>query len=189
MADTIREGLLAELADTSAGQAGNAALGSKTLTITNGSTTFSGVIAGLGGGLTISGGTQTLAGTSNTYSGTTTINSNSTLAGGATHAFSASSAVTINGNGILDLGSTTQTIAALNSASTSAEVTSLSGTGTAGTLVVNNGGAYAGKIVDGHNASNAASTTALTLNGGTLTLSGTGNTYTGATTVNNTGTL
>jgi autotransporter-associated beta strand protein len=57
---------------------GTVSLGSQTLTITNGSTTFSGVIAdgGLGGGtggsLTIAGGTQVLAG-ANTYTGGTTI--------------------------------------------------------------------------------------------------------------------
>src|SRR5262249_57924732 len=62
------------LQDSGASPSGHVALGSQTLTITNGSTTFSGVIAdgGLGGGLAVTGGTQTLAGV-NTYTGMTTI--------------------------------------------------------------------------------------------------------------------
>ncbi|MBI3700440.1 MAG: autotransporter domain-containing protein, partial [Afipia sp.] len=52
--------------------AGGVTLGSKTLTISNGSTTFSGIIAGTGG-LSITGGTETLSG-ANTYTGGTTIN-------------------------------------------------------------------------------------------------------------------
>jgi fibronectin-binding autotransporter adhesin len=66
------------LTDYGANPSGIVALGSQTLTITNGSTTFSGVIAdgglgsGMGGNLTIAGGTQTLAGV-NTYTGATTI--------------------------------------------------------------------------------------------------------------------
>ena len=54
-------------------------LGAQTLTLTNASDTFSGVISGQGGGLTIAGGTETLTGT-NTYTGATTINSGATLA-------------------------------------------------------------------------------------------------------------
>lgn len=59
-------------------------LGSKTLTITNALSSFSGVLmdggngGGTGGSLTIAGGTQTLTGT-NTFTGTTTINSGATL--------------------------------------------------------------------------------------------------------------
>src|SRR5262249_58737805 len=55
---------------------GNVALGGQTLTITIGSTTFSGVLsdggigAGANGGLTVSGGTQTPTG-GNTYTGAT----------------------------------------------------------------------------------------------------------------------
>ncbi|MBR1213918.1 autotransporter outer membrane beta-barrel domain-containing protein [Bradyrhizobium sp. JYMT SZCCT0180] len=56
---------------------GSVALGAKTLTITNASDTFAGVISGTGG-LTISGGMQTLSGV-NTYLGATTV-SGGTLA-------------------------------------------------------------------------------------------------------------
>src|SRR5262249_10224294 len=47
-------------------------LGGQTLTISNGSTTYAGIIQGTGG-LTLTGGTQTLSG-ANTYAGGTTIN-------------------------------------------------------------------------------------------------------------------
>src|SRR5262249_50554130 len=63
---------------------GNVSLGGQTLTLTNASGTFSGVMAdggtsgGTGGRLTIAGGTETLTGT-NTYTGATTINAGATL--------------------------------------------------------------------------------------------------------------
>jgi fibronectin-binding autotransporter adhesin len=64
---------------------GGVSLGAQTLTLTNASGTFSGVLAdgglfgGVGGGLTIGGGTETLTGT-NTYTGATTIDLGATLA-------------------------------------------------------------------------------------------------------------
>ena len=63
---------------------GSVELGAQTLTITNASGTFSGVLAdgglfgGTGGSLTIAGGTVTLTGT-NTFTGATTIDSGATL--------------------------------------------------------------------------------------------------------------
>jgi len=57
-------------------------LGIMSLTLTNASGTFSGVISdagGAGGSLTIAGGTETLTGT-NTYVGATSISSGATLA-------------------------------------------------------------------------------------------------------------
>src|SRR5581483_11600155 len=65
--------------------AGGVGLGAQTLTLTNASGVFSGVIAdggafgGVGGGLTIGGGSETLTGT-NTYTGLTTVNVGATLA-------------------------------------------------------------------------------------------------------------
>jgi autotransporter-associated beta strand protein len=56
---------------TLAGVSGTVKLGSKTLTIANGATTFGGTLQGTGG-LTVSGGTEVLSGT-NTYSGKTTV--------------------------------------------------------------------------------------------------------------------
>jgi fibronectin-binding autotransporter adhesin len=61
---------------------GTVALGAQTLTLTNASDNFAGVIGG-SGGFTLAGGTQTLSG-QNTYTGLTTItNGTLTLAGGA----------------------------------------------------------------------------------------------------------
>jgi fibronectin-binding autotransporter adhesin len=137
---------------------------------------ISSVIAGLGA-LTASGGTLTLSGL-NTYSGVTTIDSGAVLAAGVADAFSASSAVTDNGE--LDLGTTDQTIAALNGTNTAALVGSFSGTGTGpAVLTINNGGSFAGVVEDG----SAGAATALMLAGGTLTLTG-DNLYTGVTTIN-----
>jgi fibronectin-binding autotransporter adhesin len=66
---------------TSLAGSGTTMLGAQTLTITNASSTFSGVIGGTGG-LVIAGGTQTLSG-ANTYSGGTTV-SGGTLQGTTT---------------------------------------------------------------------------------------------------------
>jgi autotransporter-associated beta strand protein len=98
------------LADAGSNPSGVVALGSKTLTITNGSTTFSGTIAdgglfgGTGGSLTIAGGTQTLAGT-NLYTGATTINLGATLALLNSGSISTSSGVAANGT--FDISQTT----------------------------------------------------------------------------------
>src|SRR5262245_18873505 len=57
-------------------------LGVQTLTISNGSTTYAGIIQGTGG-LTLSGGTQTLSG-ANTYTGATNVNAGTLQAGANT---------------------------------------------------------------------------------------------------------
>ncbi|MDH2398954.1 autotransporter domain-containing protein [Bradyrhizobium sp. SSUT18] len=158
---------------------GIVALGSKTLTITNGSF-FGGVIqdggigGGAGGNLAIANGAvQQFYGT-NTYTGTTTIASGGELDlinfGGSDGSIATSSNVIANG--IFD-------ISAL-SAGTS--IKSLSGSGAvnlgASTLTITNGnGTFAGVIDDG------GAGGGLTVAGGTQTLSG-ANTYSGATTVN-----
>lgn len=158
---------------------GTVSLGSKTLTITNGSF-FGGVIqdggiaGGTGGNLAIaSGATQQLYGT-NTYTGTTTIVSGGELDlitfGGSDGSIATSSNVIANG--FFD-------ITAL-SAGTS--IKSLAGSGNvnlgANTLTITNGnGTFAGVIDDG------AAGGGLTLTGGTQTLTG-NNTYSGLTTVN-----
>ncbi len=155
------------------------ALGSKTLTITNGSF-FGGVIqdggiaGGVGGNLAIANGaTQQLYGT-NTYTGTTTIAAGGELDlinfGGSDGSIATSSNVIANG--IFD-------ISAL-SAGTS--VKSLSGSGAvnlgANTLTITNGNSTFAGIIDDGGAGGG-----LTMAGGTQILSG-ANTYTGATTVN-----
>ena len=152
-------------------------LGANTLILTDAGGDYEGDISGTGG-LTISAGLETLSGT-NTYSGTTTIDSGAVLAAGAVDAFSANSAVTDNGE--LDLGSDDQAIKALNGTNASALVGSFSGSGPGtAVLTISNGGAYAGEIEDG---TVSGVKTALTLTGGTLTLNGIDNTYSGTTTI------
>lgn len=93
---------------------GTVSLGSHVLSITNGTTSFAGAIAGTGG-LTVTGGTQTLAGT-NTYTGATTVNGGRLAVTGS---IASSSGITVNSGG------------------------TLSGNGTVSALVVNNGGTVA----------------------------------------------
>ncbi len=91
---------------------GRVALGGRTLTLTNASGVFSGVIDGAGG-LVLSSGTQTLSGV-NTYTGATTINSGTLVLNGAGR-LSAASAVSLMGSGAtLDLSAASgQTLAGL----------------------------------------------------------------------------
>ncbi|MDH2344372.1 autotransporter domain-containing protein [Bradyrhizobium sp. SSUT77] len=158
---------------------GIVALGSKTLTITNGSF-FGGVIqdggiaGGTGGNLAIANGaTQQLYGT-NTYTGTTTIASGGELDlisfGGGDGSIATSSNVIANG--FFDI----------TGLSGGTSIKSLSGSGNvnlgANTLTITNGnGTFAGVIGDG------GAGGGLTLAGGTQTLTGV-NTYSGVTTVN-----
>ena len=75
---------------------GSVTLGAKTLTLTSGTGTFSGVIGG-SGGLTVDGsGTETLSGV-NTYGGATTIGSGETLALSGSGSIAASSGVADDG--------------------------------------------------------------------------------------------
>jgi autotransporter-associated beta strand protein len=93
------------------------ALGAQTLTLSNGSTSYAGIIQGTGG-LATTGGTQTLTG-ANTYTGATTINGGTLVVngsivsspfttvnnGGTLAGVGAVSAVTVNGGGIFAPGS------------------------------------------------------------------------------------
>ncbi|MGW1421195.1 autotransporter domain-containing protein [Bradyrhizobium manausense] len=76
---------------------GNVNIGANTLTITNGSGTFAGIIGdgGAGGGLTMAGGTEILSG-ANTYTGATTVNGGRLEVNG-----SIVSASTVNAGGTL----------------------------------------------------------------------------------------
>jgi autotransporter-associated beta strand protein len=92
----------------------NVALGAKTLTISNGSTTYAGVIGGTGG-LALTSGNETLSGT-NTYSGVTTVNGG-TLALSGTGSVASSSQVNVaNAAGTFDVSGATAgaSIATLN---------------------------------------------------------------------------
>jgi fibronectin-binding autotransporter adhesin len=171
--NVIANGLL-DISGTTAGAsiitlsgAGNVSLGGQTLTLTNASGTFSGVLAdgglygGSGGGVTIAGGTETLTG-ANTYTGGTTINAGARLqlgAGGTsgslvgnvvdngTLVFDRSDSViftgTISGAGGLTQAGTGTTI--LNGTNTVSGLTTVA----AGVLEVGDAG-HPGAVLDSH---------------------------------------
>lgn len=143
---------------------GDVALGANTLIISNGSTTFSGVVAG-SGGLTVEDGTQTLTGV-NTYTGTTTIDDGAELALSGDGSIEDSAEVAVEGE--FD-------IAATNSGAT---IVTLSGGGDvtlgARTLVISDGSTEFSGVIAG--------TGGFTVDGGTQTLTGT-NSYSGDTTI------
>jgi autotransporter-associated beta strand protein len=163
----------ASIKDLTGASDGIVNLGSKTLTITNASTTFAafaGAING-SGGLSVTGGVQELSG-NNGYTGVTSISSGAIIGLQGTGSIASSSKVIDNGT--LDLSVTTS----------GASIKSLAGTNTNANLFLDGGktltitaanDTYAGKI-SGANGN-------LVVAGGTETLSGT-STYTGATTIN-----
>ena len=193
---------------------GTLLLGSNTLTVTSAATSFSGSITGPGG-LTVAGGTQVLAGSSS-YTGGTTVSGGGTLQLGngltngsivgnvvdnGTVAFNQLSATTFAGiisgsGGVLQNGVGT---AALTAANTYTGGTTIG----AGTLQIGNGGttgSIVGDVTD--NGTLAFDRSDAVTFGGTI--SGTGgvsqlggniltltavNTYSGATSIDNTGTL
>ncbi len=149
----------------------------------NGSSlTVSGAVTGTNA-LTIGGGgtgvvTLSAAAGQNTYSGSTTVQSGGILQGGATNSFSANSAMTVSGTGILRLNGFSNAVASLsgdgtiqnNHASTGATLTFGDATNKTFSGIVQNGGGGA---------------LGLTKNGsGSLTLSG-ANTHTGNTLITN----
>ena len=151
-------------------------LGSKTLTITNGSTTFAGLIqdnglgGGTGGSLLIAGGTQTLSGV-NTYTGATTIQGGTlALSGGGSIANS--QLVNLSGStATFDISHTTSGATIATLAGVAGSIVNLG----ARTLTIANGSTtFAGSLQGAGG---------LTLTNGTEILSG-NNTYTGATTIN-----
>lgn len=156
------------------------------LTINNGNpssatSSFGGSITGAGG-LTISGGTvQFTSGASNSYTGPTTVNLGATLEGNSTTAntFAPGSDHTVNGT--LDLFGQPNLINRLFGSGT---VTNSFVDTT--TLTIANGGSFSGAIKDGGLNEHLG----ITLNNGTLTLSGSGtNTYTLLTTIQANATL
>ena len=163
-------GAAADVSIVTLSGAGAVTLGGNTLTITNGSTTFSGVISG-SGGLTVSGGIETLSGAS-TFTGLTTVSTGArlNLVGAGALVNSGDPLV----NGVFDI----------SGASGGASVISLSGTGTVvlGSQTLTLTGAtdtFSGTI---------GGTGGLTVAGGTEILTG-ANGYTGTTTINSGATL
>ena len=148
----------------------------------NGSSlTVSGAITGSGAStLTIGAGTGIVSLNAavglNTYSGATTVASGGILQGGVTNSFSANSAMTVNGTGILRLNGVSNTVPSLAGSG----IVQNNNATTAATLTVGdvNDTTFSGTLQNG-----AAGTLALTKSGaGILTLSG-ANTYTGGTTI------
>jgi autotransporter-associated beta strand protein len=174
-----------DISQTSAGAAittlsgsGTVSLGSQLLAITNGSTTFSGVIAdggiagGTGGMLAVTGGTQTFSGV-NTYTGGTLISGGATLA--LSGVGSIAKSLFVDAVGTFDISQTTA----------GASITTLTGSGNvnlgAQELTITNGATtFSGVLSDG--GISGGTKGSLIVSGGTETLSGV-NTYTGDTTI------
>ena len=152
------------------GGAGTVVLGTRTLTFTNASSTFGGVIGG-SGGIAVTGGTEVLGGT-NSYTGASTIGSGATLALTGSGSIAASSDVLDSGT--LDISLT----------SAGASIATLSGGGTvvlgARTLTLTNASSSFAGVIGGSGG--------FALTGGTETLSGV-NTFTGPTTIGSGATL
>jgi autotransporter-associated beta strand protein len=169
----------------------------QTLTLGNASDTFSGVIGGYGA-LKLSGGTEILTGT-NTYQGLTSIDSGTlalsgngsiasssgvTVNGGATLDISGSNGVsitTLTGNGNVNLGAQTLTLTNANGGAFNGAIDGSGGlTLNSGSLTLSGGNTYTGITTIGGGATlidasaqALASTTAIHLNGGVLSLSNT----------------
>jgi autotransporter-associated beta strand protein len=186
--------------------AGAVTLGTATLTV-NGATaaTFSGVISGTGGLSRMGGSTTTFTGHS-TYTGSTNIqNAGSTIKLGVDDALppatTVTSAGTTNASPVFDLNGFNQHLAALtspslttgtffvrnNSGAGTSVLTITAGTGTwgGGNSATN---ASAAAVIQDDDGSHPGGKTAVTVAGGTLTLTDP-NTYTGATTVTTGATL
>jgi fibronectin-binding autotransporter adhesin len=185
---TVASGATFDISQTSSGAsiktlagAGHVDLGGQVLTLTDASTTFSGILedggigGGTGGGLTIdsTGGTETLSG-ANTYTGTTTI-TDGTLRAGAAGAFSQFSDVVMaaDPNAILDLSGSgyNQTIKSLSGSTVAIGGTVKLGANTLTITNGSNGGTWDGTI---------SGTGGINVNGGTFNVDGS-NTYTGLT--------
>jgi fibronectin-binding autotransporter adhesin len=143
-------------------------LGGNTLTITNANDSFAGAIAGAGG-LVLQAGTQTLAGI-NSYTGGTLVNGGTLALAGDGTLGDTSGSTTVNADGTLDLGATSQT--------QDGGVTLAGGTIQNGAL--SSSGIFA--LQGGTVTAALAGTGSVNQSSGTTTLSG-ANSYTGGTVV------
>ena len=138
---------------------------SATLTINN-SSSFSGPMINALGVALSSGANLTLAGTGNSYTGATTISSTGTITAGAVNSLPSASAIAVAGT--MNLNGYSNTISSFSGSGTVTSATSA-------TLTINNSSSFSGSMI---NALGVA------LSSGTnLTLTGTGNSYTGTTTI------
>ena len=165
---------------------GTVTLGSNTLMIANGSTTFSGSIkdggigSGVGGNLFVAGGTQTLAGANNSYTGSTFVLGTLALSGAGS--ISSSAGVYVGFGGTLDISQTTNG-ATLQSLISQVGETNATGTIALGskTLTISNAsGEFDGTIKDGGIGGGTGG--GLTIVAGELDANGTLS-YTGTTTI------
>ena len=153
---------------------GTVNLGSQSLTLTNASGAFSGIIAGTGG-LTLAGGTETLSG-KNSFTGPTTITGGTLSLAGISNLSGSS--------GVID--NATLDVSAVSSIGvvTTASINSLSGSGAvtlgAGTLILTNAADTFSGVISGSGN--------LTVSGGTEEFLAGANMYTGLTTISD-GTL
>ncbi len=176
---------------------GTVQLGNETLTITNGSSTFSGSIAGTGG-LIVSGGTQSLTG-ADTYTGTTTVTGGTlqfgsstvtnNVADSGTVGFSSSGPIAMSGvisgtGGISQTGSGTTTISAAQTYTGATVITSgtlaLSGAGSIlGTSGLTANGTFDISAVNGVSLPTLAGNGTIQLGAQTLTLTNASGTFGG----------
>lgn len=153
--------------------------GTQTLSNTAGNNTVSGVIAnGLSGGtvgVDVTGGTLTLN-AANTYNGTTTITSGTLALVGTTGAISASSAITNNGNFIINRTNAVVQGIDFSNAGIGGNG-ALNATGTGLTLTLNTSNGYSGTTTIGTNQNNSVlrTTASDALGTGTIQLDAAGN--------------
>lgn len=154
-------------------------LGNKELIITlSNPDTYSGTISGLGGSLQVVGSSSLILAGLSSYTGPTTVGSDAALLAGVAGAFAPLSDFTVDGT--LDLLGHNSTVNSLSGTSTGLVQSS---TGSTTILSVSNGGNFAGSL------QNVGGILGINLAGGTLSLTGDSNTYSGSTTIANTATL
>ena len=141
-------------------------LGGQTLTISNGSTTYAGIIQGTGG-LTVTGGTQTLSG-ANTYTGATTISAgtlqigNGGTTGSVTGDIVDNAALVFNRSNALTYGGVISGTGSLTKSGTGTLTLTADNTYAGGTTI------NAGTLAVSTDAKLGAASVGLTFGGGTL---------------------